>query len=275
MDFVLWAMREVMALPALGLSLLRSHSLLGLGLAKLIEEIGCTLSCQGRKVFCKRVFGDHRLLDERLLLLLRLLLNLLAEEVLNFKRNLFPVVAEFSEHVFEVARIQRLQRQNLKLLRCVLYLVGFLIKKKRQCSLVHCPDQLLIKLLDLCCNFTFLRMHHLRMNLEALAIEGDKLASKSEASSTAWMIPLGSISLAGRLNLRCRKFNYLLCLRANCLCALRSVRQNVCVPFFVHCSDLAVVVLRPCDLLVVRPRREFQLHFAGLDVRNNRPLVFA
>ena len=104
--------------------------MLGIGLTKLIEEVGSTLSRKRGKILCKGVLSYQRSLDLHLLLLLWLLLNLLAEEVFNLKSDFLPVLAKFTEHYLKVTSLECFQCKNFKFFCRVRFFARFLVQEK-------------------------------------------------------------------------------------------------------------------------------------------------
>lgn len=82
------------------------YDLFGVCLSKLVEEVSGTLSSEWREVLGKRVLSDEGSLDLHLLFLLRLFLNLLSEEMLDFKSHLLAVLTEFTQHNLEVPSLE-------------------------------------------------------------------------------------------------------------------------------------------------------------------------
>ena len=78
-------------------------------------------------------------------------------------------------------------------------MLGSFVKQKTSCAALHGSLYLLIKLSDLLGDILLSWVLNLSDHFEALALESDKFAAKTEAGTASWLKPLGSVWCTGLL----------------------------------------------------------------------------
>jgi len=131
-------------------------------------------------------------------LVLDLLGNLFAKKSLNFEGNLRLVDVELFQELIKVATRQDAQSLQFHLLLVVSGFVGLALDKSFKITILNSILELLVELFHQTCQVLLFLVDHLGVDFQALALEGNKLATETEACATFGESPLGSVGASGR-----------------------------------------------------------------------------